>query len=485
MAKKDLYNEAQESLIASLLFDGEKVGRVLELVSFEDFSEPSLSLIMKALTEVARRSETVSVVSVARELDAMGELEATGGAPNLYRLRTIGEEALMAAQPDIYASILKESSAKHKIKQLLTDSESSFTDDSGTLAREGVAVLQNSLSQEVLRLADDATLTDISSHIDNYFELIEEREEISKNNEEKAEGLQGIPSMLPSLNKYTSGFMPQQLITVGAKTGVGKSVFAIMTAVAAARAGKSVMFFSLEMSRDEIIDRIVANMSSVSLTKLKQGRVSDEDREKVVRAVEELKNSNIVIDTDAKSSIDSIRSKALRQSQTEEGLDMIIVDYLQLITSSSRFNNRQEIVADLSRNMKLMAKSMNVPIMILSQLNRGKQDEEDKTPTLDNIRESGAIAQDSDIVLLLHRDANIDNTTPHTLVILEKNRNGESHKTIRCQSILECSMFREIVREKDISNTMTEEELEELATSEEYDLSEFGDFDDDISIEGL
>lgn len=482
--KKELYYKAQKSLVASLLFDGTKANRVLELTSSDDFIEPSLGMLMEAIVEVSRRDEKVSVITVAKQLESEGHLEKVGGLSELYKLHAEGEEALLSAQPETYAAVVRESSAKDKIERILVDSRTFFKDDSGIAARDGIADLQNNLSQEMLRLADDATITNIGDFMDDYFEILSEREVISKENEEKAEGLQGIPTLLPSLNKYTSGLMPQQLVTVAARTGVGKSVFAIMTAVSAARAGKSVMFFSLEMSRNEIIDRIIANMSSVSLSKLKQGRLSPEDRELVASAAKELEGMKIVIDTDAKATVDSIRSKSLRQTQTEDGLDIIIIDYLQLLSSSGRFNNRQELVADLSRNMKLMAKSLNLPIMILSQLNRGKNDdEESKVPTIENIRESAAIGHDSDIVILLHRDDNVDNTTPHTLVILEKNRNGESHKTIRCHSNLECSMLREIRRERDVEERLTEEEIEEL--TDDLDLSEFGDLDEDIDIDGL
>lgn len=482
--KKELYYRAQKSLVSSLLYDGTNTNRVLEITSPEDFEEPSYSVLMSAIVAISRRDEKVTVVTVAKELENLGELDKAGGLSGLYKLKTEGEKALFEAQPEIYAAVVRESSAKNSIANMLNDSKVSFKDNSGVTAQEGIADLQNGLSQEMFRLSDDATITNVGASVDAYFELLKEREAVSLENEEKAEGLQGIPTLIPSLNKYTSGFMPQQLITVGARTGVGKSVFAIMTAVSAARAKKTVLLFSLEMSSNEIMDRIIANMSGVSLTKLKQGIVSPEEREMLAVAAAELSEMNIIVDTDAKATLDSVRSKCLRQSQTEVGLDIVILDYLQLLSSSERFGSRQEQVADLSRNMKLMAKSLNVPVMILSQMNRGNKEdaEENKPPSLDNIRESGAIAQDSDIVILLHRDVAVDNTTPHTLIILEKNRNGEAHKTIRCHSNLECSMLREIVREKDSGDRLTEEEMEEL--TDDMDLSDF-DLDDDIDIEGL
>ena len=485
VGEKDLYYRVQKNLIASLLYDGSDTNRVLEITSPEDFSEPTFENIMDAIVTVARSNEKVTVFTVAKELENVGNLQKSGGLSGLYQLRTEGEKALLEAQPEIYASIVRQSSAKNTIAELLETSKTDLKDDSGVTAESGIENLQSALSKEMFRLADDATMTNVGASIGGYLNLLKEREELSAANAEKSEGLQGIPTLVPSLNKYTSGFMPEQLITVGARTAVGKTVFAIMSAIAAARAKKTVLFFSLEMSSNAIVDRIVANMSGVSLSKLSQGLLTPEETEMVNTATAELEQMHIIIDTDPKATLDSVRSKALRQSQTEAGLDMVVVDYLQLLSSSGRFGSRQEQVADLSRNMKLLAKSLKIPVMILSQVNNRSKDEgdENKPPTLDNIRESAAIAQDSDIVILLHRDVAIDNTTPHTLIILAKNRNGESQKTIRCHSNLECSMFREISRERDTSDKMTEEEMEAL--TDDIDLSDFDDLDDDIDIDGL
>lgn len=795
--KTGFYGVAQRNLVGSLLYDGSSSGRVLEITSYQDFEEPSLAAIMYAITQISRRDEKVSVVTVAKELESLGDLEKVGGTAGLFTLYAEGEKALLSATPETYASVVREASAKRSVAQRLKEGMDAFKFSSGTSAKDGISQLQNDLSQEMLKLADDATTVTVSDYMDSYFDVLQERERISNENKENAEGLQGIPSLIKSLNTYTSGFMPQQLITVGARTGVGKalsidtpiltlengwvtmgdivpgfhhvptvdgsftlvskatevmhdrpcyrlsfsngktivadaehlwsvkngnerknylssrvlttlelqkhfsendkwsidapesfhgndsfnpvlsghylgrwvskqyknkiwikssllqgflsyarslrdddivifnsphrltdknkhtvremrksieksddesddinesnsyiycdtfkiidfvtlvapshykreflsgvlnvlgeiqsdgtvslctdnnnfaesllslmvsqgipavfeenvnevarykiyfkknhtdagndvnllfiekiepvdsvpvrcievehdshmflagralipthnSVFAVMQAIAAAKAKKTVMFFSLEMSHAEIVDRIVANLSGVSLNKLKNGYLDEVDREKVKNAGEQMKSMNIIIDTDPGASVDSVRSKAMRQAQSKDGLDMIILDYLQLLSSSGRYNNRQQEVADLSRNMKLLAKTLQIPVMILTQLNRAKKDEdENPIPTMDNIRESGAIAQDSDIVILLHRDNNTDNTTPHTLVILEKNRSGVAHKTIRCHSNLENSMFREIMYSKDVDEDgqdfdMSDEDLSDL-----------------------
>lgn len=753
--QKELYTQAQRRLVASLVYDGSSATRVFEIVSPEDLEEPSLELIISAIVDLARQDIEISAITIGKTLEQNGQLKQAGGISELNALRVEGERYRLEAPTELYAKIVKESSTKSKLDELLKESKDTFKDDSGMSAVEAISNLQSELSNALYSLADDATATDVSSYMENYFEVLEERLKVSRENEDKADGLQGIPSLVPSLNKYTSGWQPQQLITIGARTGVGKAlaldtpiptpsgwttmgelqvgdyvlgrdgkktkvvnateiqidrtcyevvfnngekiiadadhrwmtetladiengrgeqvrttqeifesmytasgktefhsipaaapiefpnrtlytdpykmgvmlgedvntnrkipynylrssiqqrksllsglldsnatiiegivefvtgnkelsenvaelvsslgniafqkvsenldeatryhitfrplenyftvagkvegfieqdfeneryyiksitlvesvpvrciqvdnndhmylagksmvpthntVFAIMSVVAAARAGKSVLFFSLEMSHPEIIDRIVACMSGVSMSKLKQGRLSPEELELVARAQQEFKEMKVTIDTDPKATVDAIRSKAFKAAQSPRGLDIIILDYLQLITPTGRHSSRQEAVAEISRNMKLTAKTLNVPVMVLVQLNRAKGDEEeDKLPTLDNIRESAAIAMDSDIVILLHRDVAHDDTTPHTIVILEKNRNGESQKLIRCHSNLECSLFREINREKEASERLTDEDMEELEDS--LDLSEFPDLDDDIDL---
>lgn len=482
--ERELYLQAQRRLVASLVYDGASATRVFELVSPEDVDEPSLELIISSVMELARRDSEISVISIGKELEKDGLLSQIGGISELNTLRTEGERYRLEAPAELYAGIVRESSAKSKLKNLLDDSKDVFQDDSGISAVDAISNLQSELSNTLYGLSDDSTVVNVSNYMDSYFDVLEERLRISKENEDKADGLQGIPSLVPTLNKYTSGWQSQQLITIGARTGVGKTVFAIMSAVAAARAGKSVLFFSLEMPHSEIIDRIVACMSGVSITKLKQGKVTDEEKGYIQKAQEEFKELKITVDTDPKATVDSIRAKAFKAAQSPTGLDIIILDYLQLITPSGKYSNRQEAVSDMSRNMKLTAKALDIPIMVLVQLNRAKGDEEDdKLPTLDNIRESGAIAMDSDIVILLHRDVTQDDTTPPTLVILEKNRNGESNKIIRCHSNLECSLFREIKREKETSERLTEEEMEDL--EDDIDLSDFEDLDDDIDLDDL
>lgn len=746
---RTLYKMAQRRLVATLLYVGQGANEVFEIVNPENMDEPALELILTSMIQLTRKNEMISAVSVARELEKSGDLEKAGGIADLHALHAEGEGYSLEAPIEVYAEILRDTSAKSKITRVLEEAKDNFKDDSGISTVDGVSELQSMLNQELVGLSDESTVTTVQGNVHSYEELIEERRQVSIANKEQADGLQGIPSLLPTLNKYTHGWAPSQLITVGARTGVGKalaidtpiltvygwktmgeiqigdkvygrdgkptnvvnvtgiqnnrkvyevrfnndevivadedhlwitedlearmgedvekvrttkelvetlkysdshenltnnhsikltkpldneaidfsvepysfgraltegvisedlstiaesldetvesvlngylfgskaqreelvkgllsedkdetpymyfsdkniastirtifaslgymsfldydeedyayrvsfyapgafglknehsvyiseiveiesvpvkciqvdnedhtylageslipthnSVFAVNNAVAAARAGKSVLFFTLEMSNSEIDDRIIASMSGVSMSKLKEGDVSDEDMSLVRNSVEDLKDMKIMVDSDPRVTVDTIRARAFKQAQSADGLDLIIVDYLQLIAPVGRFSSRQEAVADISRNMKLTAKTLQVPIIVLVQLNRGKSDEEEnKLPSLEDIRESASIAMDSDIVILLHRDDNFDDTTPHTLVILDKNRNGESHKVIRCHSNLECSLFREVKREKEVSDErLSDEEMSELEA--DIDLDDFDGYD--------
>lgn len=475
--KKGLYDEAQRLLVASLLADSSTANRVLELISEDDVEEPSLSLIFSSIAELARADEDISTFTVAEDLQSKGLLAQVGGPPALYSLAVDGEKALLNALPAVYARIVKESSAKLKISRILQESTKGFKDDSGIAAVDAVSDLQENLNESLLRLSDSSTITKLNEDFDAYMEMLDERLKISIENENMGSGLQGIPSLLPTLDSYTTGWLPGQLITVGARTSIGKSIFAVNCAVSAGRANKSTLLFSLEMEKDEVEDRILASTTGISLNALKQGRLTEEETQLLKEQMKIMKSMKLVIDTEPIITVDMIRARALRQAQSPDGLDFIIIDYLQLITPTGSYSSRQEAVASMSRQMKILAKQLGVPIMVVVQLNRkdNSKDTENTLPNLDQIRESGAIAQDSDIVILLHRDAALDDTTPHTLIILDKNRNGEAKKTIRCHSNLECSLFREVKRVKDVEDRLSEDDLDDLA--EEIDLDDFDDFD--------
>lgn len=471
---RKLYEDAQEALVATLLASHRDNVEVFEILSPEDFEEPKYELIYSAAVELSRQSEIVDAYTVANYLETRGELATVDGLQGLQQLTTLGKALGLAAPIKIYARILRETSAKKRAKRLLGEYSEQFLGDSGKTAAESLADLQSELNDQLYRLSNESTMAEVSEIALGYQDLLDERRRISEENAEIGDGLQGIPTSLPSLNRYTTGWKPSQMITVAAETGVGKSVFAINSAVAAMQAKKSVLFFSLEMSVEEINDRIVSSISSIPMNDLKQGLLEESHKKILEDSIADLANAKLTVDADAKQTIDGIRAKALKKAQSPEGLDFIVIDYLQLITPTGRFSSRQEAVADISRNMKLLAKQLEVPVMVLAQMNRSAEDSEDGLPKLSGIRESGAIAQDSDVVILLHRKKSSDEDIPPTYVILAKQRNGEADKNIKCHSHLECSMFQEVIVKREFQS-YSEEELEIMGEELSDDLSDLDD----------
>lgn len=456
----DLYKLAQETLVSSLLADGDNAIKVMEIISAKNIEEPELSLIFEAMSEVLRNDEKISIITVAEELEKSGNLKKVGGVSKLYELRSRGLDYILEAPVEIYAKVVKKASAQNNVKNILTESVDLVKEDSGVSVTDAVSQILSSLNDELNELSTNETMVELSKGYGDYIQLLKEREELSIFNQQNGNKLQGIPTSLKTLSELTTGWGAGQLITVGARTGIGKSIFAVNNAVSAASAGKTVLFFSLEMAKEELQDRIMASISSVSLNDLKQGIFSEHQKESIRKSADTIKNMNIIVETDPSVTIDSIRAKAIKQAQTKEGLDFVIIDYLQLITPVGRFGSRQEAVADISRNMKLLAKQLNVPVMVVVQLKREDKDSENPIPKIDDIRESGAIAQDSDIVILLHRDQTQDDTTPPTLFILAKQRQGPANKTIRCHSNLAFSNFTEMKKSSDIKQMTEEEHLE-------------------------
>lgn len=616
--KKDIYFEAQKMLVGSVLAHPEDLDEIIAIVEKDDFSDPALGLIFSSIADLTRANEHVSAFSVASDLESKGFLSSVGGVMELENLRFSGEDWVTQIPPRSCAARVKDGSVKRRAGEILDESKEFLKADSGVSAKSAIEGTQHSLNETLYSISDDTTITKVHEDVDDYLALIDKRKRVYEENKDNNDGLQGIPSNIESLNHYTTGWLPGQLITVAARTSIGKalaldtplptpfgwttmgevdvgdsvldalgeptdvlamtdvqygrecfrvefsdgshiiadadhlwltestdpdtghavesvkttvdildtltvpgtgdpvhrihapmlekdffvinvvevdsvpvkcirvankeslylagesmipthnSVVAVNSAVAAARSNKSVMFFSLEMSSEEIQDRIYSSISSVPMKELKQGTLTEESEQWLRESIEEFRELKIVLDVDPELTVDNIRAKAIKQAQSDEGLDMIIVDYLQLITPLGQYNSRQEAVRDLSRGMKLLAKQLDVPVMVLAQVNKAKEDAEDDTPRMDQIRESYSIAQDSDIVILLHRNTKATEPDPKTFFILEKNRNGESNKVITCRSDLACSKFEEIRR------------LNSDGGSED---DEFGSFDTEMSDE--
>lgn len=458
--KNEIYEDVQKRLVASIIAEpGDSLIDIIDKVSPDDFRNPKYQLIFQTIHDLTDESYDVSVITVAQRLEAEGNLEKAGGVSSLYTLKNEGMKFLLEAPVDLYARTVRELSSKFQLREILLESMKDLRPDSGTTSVEIISSLQNFITDTLQNLSDSSTLSTTKDFADELYDVLEERKRVREENAEYAEGLQGIPSLLPSLNEYTTGWNGGELITVAAQTTMGKTVFAINCAVAAAQAGKRVLFHSIEMGKPEIENRILACISGIPLNQIKQGEI--EDHEALKKARQELSEMNIVIDVEEELTVESISARAMKLSQEPGGLDMVIVDYIQLLTPSRKTNNREQEVSDFSRSMKLIAKKFNVPVMAVAQLNRPPNDQDpDAIPNIYQIRESAAIANNSNIVILLHRVSTGDETIAPTKIILAKNRNGVRDKIIMCHSDLGCSAFREM--RKTNPERISDDDLEEL-----------------------
>ena len=384
--------------------------------------------------------------------------------PNwILSLNTNVTEWLTEGPAETWARLLKRQSSLHRIKNIAHNaiSKSSVANPDDLIQEITDELTQVSLD----RIIDDSS--DRQKSIDNYLDYVHDRLQKKDNI---------VPSMYPNINKKTLGFAPGKMITIGARTSVGKSVFAGNCAVAAAAAQKSVLMFSLEMTKNEVMDRLVSSISMINLREIMTTKLEGEKKENFDNAIETLRNYKLDIDDSSNVTVDYIRSKALKKAQSDDGLDFIIIDYLQLISTPNKHSHsRQEEVAEISRQIKILSGQLQVPVMVLVQLKRGDGDEsEDALPQLKDIRESGAIAQDSDIVILIHRKLDDESVDPKALFLIAKNRGGELGKIV-VRAKMQYATFQDDTKPKTIEGQEEPEQVSELSDIPDDDDSLFSD----------
>lgn len=422
----------EEGTIRSLIARPEDLVKVINQIDSSDFENINYKMIYEAMLDLLLEKANIDLPSIALKVSEKGGALDAGWFLDLAKNIS---PWIQKATPLQWAKLLKKEATRTKALNTLSEGLKEASE-----ATSNPLLVMDKVSSQLTQIALETTAKEKFSIKDAISRFREETKELRETG-----GLTAtINSAYPSLDVYTRGWAPTQLITVGARTGIGKSVFAINNIVAALQQEKSVCFFSLEMTEREVISRIASSLSMVSIQRIEKAEeLSQEEEERVEEALRFIEQSKLTIEEDPRVTIESIKRKAIEQAQSDNGLDFIIIDYLQLIQNDGK-KNRQEAVADVSRNMKILAKELNVPVMVLVQLNREKKDDEgDKTPKIYEIRESGAIAQDSNVVILIHRDLEADTEVidPKALFIIAKNRQGEANRFINVRSRLECSLF--------------------------------------------
>ncbi len=406
---------AEQSVLGSMLISKDAIADVTEVIRGVDFYRPSHETIHDAIVDLYGRGEPVDMVTVAAELQRRGELQRIGGAPYLH---TLSANVPIAANAGYYAEIVRE---KAMLRRLV---------DAGTkivqigYAGEGqVDDIVDQAQAEVYKITDKRATEDFAPLSDIMDGVLDEIEAISN----REAGLYGVPTGFADLDDLTNGLHSGQMIIVAARPAMGKSTLALdLCRAASIHNNLASVFFSLEMTRSEITMRLLSAEAKVPLNHIRNGNMNDDDWSKLARKMGEVSSAPMFIDDSPNMTMMEIRAKARRLKQRHD-LKLIVIDYMQLMSSGKKVESRQLEVSEFSRQIKLLAKELELPIIALSQLNRGPEQRGDKRPMMSDLRESGSLEQDADMVILLHRDDvyEKESTRPGEAdLIVAKHRNG-------------------------------------------------------------
>lgn len=437
MARNEYPNaiEQEKALLSAMMqYSDEVIPYVTGIVTAEDLYRPDHQAIYRAIVSLYERSTMPNVLLLEEELAKRGEL-ARIDRKYLFSLLECEYTSTRAAN---YAEIIREKSIRRK----LIDAGNEIT-DSASDERKNILEVLGEAEQKILSVTSRTQQTSIELIKDIGFRSFERIQYIHNHLGE----LYGVPSGLHDLDKNTNGWQKSDLILLAARPSMGKTALALNMALSAARRGKIVAIFSLEMSKMQLGNRLLSLESGVNSQFLNTGDLSRDDINALADALERLAELKLYIDDTAGITLLELRSKA-RQLKHTPGLDLIVIDYLQLMTGG-RQENRQQEISEISRNLKALARELDVPILALSQLSRSVELRAEKKPQLSDLRESGSLEQDADIVMFLYRDEyyNRDETENENLaeVIIAKNRNGPT-TSIMLQFTKEIMRFGDLTR---------------------------------------
>jgi replicative DNA helicase len=427
--------DAERSVLGAILIENHAINRAQEILKHEDFYREPHRRIFRVMSDLSERSTAIDPVTLKEELTRSGELDAVGGPAYIASLV---DGVPRSANVEYYARIVKEKA----ILRNLIEAGSRIVDTAYEASQEVDEILDTS-ERLIFRIAQDqlrAGFVPMKTLADENWrpiELMHERREL----------VTGLPTGFASLNEYTSGLQPSDLIVVAARPGMGKTSFALNVAQhAGMREGKKVGVFSLEMSKEQLFLRLLTGLARVDAHRLRTGRLTKEEWARITVAFGELASAQIFIDDTAGATALEMRAKS-RRLKMEQGLDLIVIDYLQLMRSRGKHENRNQEISDISRSLKELAKELNVPVIAISQLSRApEQRGGDRRPQLSDLRESGAIEQDADVVMFIYREEVYKPTEENrgrAQIILAKQRNGPIG-TLDMAFIREYTKFEEL-----------------------------------------
>ncbi|AXR74507.1 MULTISPECIES: replicative DNA helicase [Auritidibacter] len=412
---------AERSVLGAMLLSHDAVATVVEVLRGPDFYSPAHELIYDSIITLYGRGEPADAVTVSDMLNKRKELPRVGGASYIHELV---QSVPAVTSAEFYADIVQEKAILRRL-----------VDVGNRISRMGYAQdgdvddIVNAAQGEMYRVAENQQSEDyvrLSGILENTVDEIEAAGD-------HAGGLSGVPTGFYELDELTQGLHPGQMVVVAARPAVGKSTLALDLARAAAIGNNMpTVFFSLEMGRNEIAMRLLSAEATIALSDLRKGALESEHWTKIAATVGRLNEAPFFIDDSPNMTMMEIRAKCRRLKQKHD-LKLVVLDYLQLMSSGKRVESRQQEVAEFSRALKLLAKELEVPVIALSQLNRGSEQRTDKRPQISDLRESGSIEQDADMVILLHREDVYDKESPRAGeadLIVAKHRNGPTRTIV-------------------------------------------------------
>ncbi|MDJ0622079.1 MAG: replicative DNA helicase [Desulfocapsaceae bacterium] len=425
--------EAEQSVLGSILLKDSSFGQVIETLKEEDFYSPAHQIIFKAMVALFEKNEPHDLITLTNYLKDTNELTEVGGAAYLANLTSI---VPVTANIASYAKIIRQKSVLRKLIEVNTEIAGRCYEEQGEIDQ-----LVDEAEQAIFDIAGKKSGQNFTPLKDIIPEAFAKVEQLYK----RKELITGVPTGYFELDKMTAGLQPSDLIVLAGRPSMGKTAFAMNLAQHAALVEKTgVAIFSLEMSKEQLTMRLLSSVGRIDSQRIRTGKLHDEDWPKLTRAVGMLTDAPLYIDDTPAISVLEVRSK-VRRLASQHPIGMILVDYLQLMRGRSTTENRTQEISDISRSLKALAKEHNVPVLALSQLNRGLESRTDKRPMMSDLRESGAIEQDADIICFIYRDEvynkSEDNPERGTAeIIVGKQRNGPTG-VVKLTFLKEFTMF--------------------------------------------
>ncbi|EGK61300.1 exopolyphosphatase [Centipeda periodontii DSM 2778] len=428
--------EAELSVLGAMMLKKEAVTQAIELLRADEFYRQAHRAVFEAMEGLVRIGEPVDIVTVTEALKKSGRLEQVGGISFLANLTN---RVPSTANLAYYAKIVKE-------KALLRALIDASTEIAGAAyeASEDVAQQLDDAEQKILAIAGGRITGSFTPIKDVVFDAVDRVSELAA----VKGGITGLSTGLKTLDSVTRGLQKSDLVIVAARPAMGKTAFVLNLATHVALQGKTVAFFSLEMPREQLMHRIFCAEGQIDATHLARGELDDDEWSRLVNVADRMLKAELYFDDTSSTTVMDIRTRA-RRLRAEHGLDLIAIDYLQLIQAPGRAENRTLAVAEMTRSLKVLARELEVPIVVLSQLSRATEGRSDKRPMLSDLRESGSIEQDADIVMFLYREDYYNQDTENaniTELSIAKHRNGATD-TVRLFFQKEYTRFRDLTRE--------------------------------------